>query len=288
MRYFDMHCDTLSVCADNRLNILDGDSQVNIKRLSEFDCAVQFFAAFIDTFKYEGRAAYERFCEQFEMFQTATRYAESYENVKPVLTIENLSCLDGDLGRVEYFKSCGVKAASLNWNGYNGIAGGIGSDEGISDFGREVVRECERCGIVIDVSHLNDRSFFELCDIAEKPFIATHSDTRAYCAQPRNLTDDQLKIIFERGGIVGLNLYDLFLGERKTGYDDLLTHIDNMYRCGGEGHVALGTDFDGCDTDERFENVSSMPKFYDYLCQKISVRDADSIFYDNAAGFFGI
>ena len=220
------------------------------------------------------------------MFKTAADYADKSPNVHPVLTVESLSALGGKIERISELKGYGVKVASLNWNGYNGIAGGMDSDEGISDFGREVVRELENSGIIIDVSHLNDRSFFELCDIITKPIIATHSNSRSYCANPRNLTDEQLKIIFESGGVVGLNLYDAFLGERLSGYDDLLRHVDNMYKAGGEGNVALGSDFDGCDTDERFNNVSDMPRFYDYIAAHLSRNDADGIFYGNAARFF--
>lgn len=286
MRYFDMHCDTLSRCADDEKSIYENDFQISLKRLSAFDYAVQFFAAYINTYDYTGDAAYKRFLQQLEVFRTAEKFADKTPNVLPVLTCEGLSLLDGKSERIEEIKGYGVKVASLNWNGFNGIAGGIGSDEGISDFGREVVRELERCGIIIDVSHLNDRSFFELCDIITKPIIATHSNTRSYCDNQRNLTDDQLKIIFESGGVVGLNLYNKFLGECRSGYDDLLRHIDNMYKAGGEGRVALGSDFDGCETDERFNTVSDMPSFYDYIAQHLSKAAADGIFYNNAARFF--
>ena len=286
MRYFDMHCDTLSRCADEGKSIYDNDLQISLKRLNDFDYAVQFFAAYINTYKYDGEAGYKRFLQQLEIFKTAADYVNNAPNVHPVLTVESLSALGGKIERIGELKGYGVKVASLNWNGYNGIAGGMDSDEGISDFGREVVRELERNDIIIDVSHLNDRSFFELCDLISKPIVATHSNSRSYCANPRNLTDEQLKIIFESGGVVGLNLYDAFLGERLSGYDDLLRHIDNMYKAGGEGHVALGSDFDGCDTDERFNNVSDMPRFYDYIAAHLSQADADGIFYDNAARFF--
>ena len=286
MRYFDMHCDTLSRCADEGQSIYDNDFQISLRRLNDFDYAVQFFAAYINTYKYEGEAGYKRFLQQLDVFKTAADYADKSHNVHPVLTVESLSALGGKIERISELKGYGVKVASLNWNGYNGIAGGMDSDEGISDFGREVVRELENSGIIIDVSHLNDRSFFELCDIITKPIIATHSNSRSYCANPRNLTDEQLKIIFESGGVVGLNLYDAFLGERLSGYDDLLRHVDNMYKAGGEGNVALGSDFDGCDTDERFNNVSYMPRFYDYIAAHLSHNDADGIFYGNAARFF--
>lgn len=286
MRYFDMHCDTLSRCADNRASVLNNDFDISLEKLSQFDRAVQFFAAFIETEKYQGKAAYDRFLQQYEVFCSALGEAKQFSNVTPILTVENLACINGDLSNIAYLKQCGVRVASLTWNGYNGIAGGVGAEEGISDFGREAVRELERQGITIDVSHLNDKSFFELCDIASKPFIATHSNTRAYCPHPRNLTADQLAQIFRSGGIVGLNLYTLFLGERQTGYGDLLRHIDNMYRAGGEGRVALGTDFDGCDTDERFRSVSDMPAFYDALTRELSENEAESIFYGNAAQFF--
>lgn len=287
IRYFDMHCDTLSKCVDENKSLIKNDCALDVERLGNFEKAVQFFGCYTNTFDYVGEKAFERMMSQYDIFESSRKQFENYSNVTPILTIENLSPIENDLGRIEQFAKMGFKVASLSWNGYNGIAGGIGCDEGISDFGKEAVKELERNSIVIDVSHLNDRSFFELCDIAEKPFIATHSNSREYCDAPRNLTNDQLKIIFERGGVVGLNLFVNFLGKHtKNKYDDLLIHIDNMYKAGGETKVALGTDFDGCRTDERFGSVNDMPNFYEALNQQLGTACANGIFYNNASSFF--
>ncbi len=286
IKYFDMHCDTLSRCYDEKKDIYDNDFQISLKRLAEYDTAVQFFAAYINTFDYVGKAAYDRFCQQLSVYKKAVEYAKELPNVHPILTIESLSCLNHDIDKIDEFKKCGVKVASLNWNGYNGIAGGIGADEGVSDFGCEVIKALESENIVLDVSHLNDRSFDDVLKMSGKPFIATHSNAREYGNVPRNLTSKQLCALFERGGIVGLNLYDEFLGERLPEYDDLARHIEIMLNSGGEGKIALGTDFDGCDTDERFENVSMMSGFYEYLKAHYGEKFANGIFFDNAADFF--
>lgn len=280
MNYFDLHCDTLCRCADEKGSLASNTFDIDVKRLSAFDTAVQTFACFIDD-KYKGEEANNRFFELYEIYKNT-----DFKNVKPILSIENLSCLNGDIENIKRFKACGVKIASLTWNADNGIAGGAESDGGLSEFGKEVVKELEKEDIIIDVSHLNFRSFSDLCSVVTKPFIATHSDSYSVFPHKRNLTDEQFEVIADIGGIVGINFYNAFLCEEEKDYYDLLHHIERFLLLGGENTVALGSDFDGCDIHKSIGKVENMPLFYEFLQKELGKKLADKIFYENSALFF--
>lgn len=280
MKYFDLHCDTLCRCADENGILEKNTFDIDIKRLSEFDTAVQTFAAFIDD-KFKGEEATKRFYQLYDIYKNA-----DFGKVKPIFSIENLSCLNGDIENIHKFKECGVKIASLTWNADNGIAGGADSDGGLSDFGKEVVKTLEEEDIVIDVSHLNFKSFSDLCSVATKPFIATHSDSYSIFPHKRNLTDEQFEVIADIGGVVGINFYNAFLCEEEKDYYDLLRHIERFLLLGGEDAIALGSDFDGCDIHKSIGKVENMPKFYEFLLKELGKSLADKIFYRNSALIF--
>ena len=280
MKYFDLHCDTLCRCADENGVLEQNNFDIDIKRLSEFDSSVQTFACFIHD-KFKGEEANKRFWTLYEIYKNT-----NFGNVTPVLSIENLACLNGDIENIRKFKECGVKIASLTWNEDNGIAGGAESEGGLSDFGKEVVKTLEKEDIIIDVSHLNFKSFTDLCSVATKPFIATHSDSYAVFPHKRNLTDEQFEVISDIGGVVGINFYNAFLCEKENDYYDLLKHIERFLLLGGEDTIALGSDFDGCDIHKSIGKVENMPNFYQFLQKELGKTLADKIFYRNSAKVF--
>ena len=280
MKYFDLHCDTLCRVADENGSLQQNNYNIDIDRLSKFENATQTFACFIHD-KYKGEEAYNRFFELYKIYQNA-----DFKNVNTVLSIENLSCLNGNIDNIHKFKECGVKIASLTWNEDNGIAGGAESDGGLTDFGKEVVKTLENEDIVIDVSHLNFKSFADLCSVATKPFIATHSNSFTVHPHKRNLKDEQFEIIADIGGVVGINFYNEFLCEKESDFSDLLKHIDRFLLLGGEDSIALGSDFDGCDVHKSIKSVENMPKFYSFLEKELGRQLADKIFYENCASFF--
>lgn len=280
MKYFDLHCDTLCKCVDKEASLDKNNFHIDINRLSCFDKATQVFACFIDD-KYSGEFATKRFYDLLDVYNNT-----DFKNVTPMLSIENLSCLNGDLENIQKFKQCGVKIASLTWNGENGIAGGVNCESGLTDFGKEVVKELERQNIVIDVSHLNLKSFVDLCSIATKPFIATHSNSFSIHPHKRNLTDEQFEIIDDVGGVVGINFYKNFLCEYENDFSDFLKHIEHFLLLGGERALALGSDFDGCDIHKSLKSVENMPKLYEFLENQLGKTLVDKIFYENCASFF--
>ena len=142
----------------------------------------------------------------------------------------------------------GVRMIAPVWNAENALAGSCMTGGGLTAQGREFVRRAQRAGIIVDVSHSSERTFWDICEIAEKPIVASHSNAKAVCGHVRNLTDEQFRAICDLGGTAGLNLYGPFLtdGPRVT-FDDLRRHLDHFLDLGGEGHIALGADLDGCD-----------------------------------------
>lgn len=184
--------------------------------------------------------------------------------------------------RLFELRAQGFVMTTLTWNSDNALAGCHLSDTGLLAQGRAFVRAAEECGILLDVSHLSERAFWQLCEAAQRPILASHSNCRALCGHSRNLTDDQLRAVAQLGGTVGLNLYPPFLGE-NAGFDALLAHLEHMLSICGEGHVALGGDLDGCDElAAGFENVGSYVSFYDYLRSQGYGEDLlDRIFYEN-------
>ena len=129
---------------------------------------------------------------------------------------------------------------TLTWNFQNALAGSCVTGEGLSGQGREFVREAQRLGILLDVSHLSDRAFWDLCEISEKPVVASHSNSRAVCANRRNLTDEQFLALCRLGGTAGINLYGAFLTDGAPTLDDVYRHVDRFLSLGGEGHEAGG------------------------------------------------
>ncbi|MBQ5590535.1 MAG: membrane dipeptidase [Clostridia bacterium] len=280
MKYFDLHCDTLCKCADEGVSLEENNFDVDIKRLSQFEESVQTFACFIDD-KYQGTEATDRFYQLYDVYKNT-----DFKNVKSILSIENLSCLNGDIENIHKFKELGVKVASLTWNDDNGIAGGVNSDGWITSFGKEVIKTLEEEEIIIDVSHLNYKSFSQLCNIVTKPFIATHSNSFQVCSHKRNLTDEQFEVISDIGGVVGINFYKKFISEEEKDYYDLLRHIERFLLLGGEDAIALGSDFDGCDIHKSIGKVENVCNFYEFLLKELGKTLADKIFYRNSANIF--
>ncbi len=280
MKYFDLHCDTLCKCADEGVPLEKNAFDIDIERLSAFDKATQVFACFIDD-KYKGESATNRFYALYDVYKNT-----DFKGVTPILSIENLSCLNGDINNIHKFKECGVKIASLTWNDENELAGGVNSDGSLTDFGKQVVRTLEDEDIIIDVSHLNFKSFLELCFVATKPFIATHSNSFSVCPHKRNLSDEQFELIADTGGIVGINFYRDFLCENESSFYDILRHIERFLLLGGEDAIGLGSDFDGCSIHKSLKSVENMPKLYAFLEKELGKTITNKIFYENCASFF--
>ena len=284
---FDTHCDTLCCVRDDGKSLNENDCHVDLKRMSEYKSYTQVFACFIDPI-YKTCGA-ERTMNLTDTFHAHTQNLP--QNVKAVLSIEGGEGIYS-LSALRNYHRLGVKIAALTWNYSNHIASGaLESDEnrGLTDFGKKVVAEMNKIGMLIDVSHLNRKSFYDIAKVTKMPIVATHSCSDFICPHKRNLTDEQFKIIKNSGGCVGVNFYPPFLTNRdKCGIDDIVKHIEHFMELGGEDNIGIGADFDGVDClPEGISGVEDMYKIFDRLlargyteeqAEKISHRNFERIF----------
>ena len=166
-----------------------------------------------------------------------------------MLGIENGYAIGKELSHVERFRQRGVVYMTLCHNGNNDICGSARyNDEGlgVSEFGTKVIQEMNRVGMMVDISHAGEQTFYDALDISQKPIVASHSSARALCNHPRNLTDDQLRALAKKGGVAQVTLYHGFLREDGTAtIQDAIQHLNHMVKVMGIEHVGIGTDFDG-------------------------------------------
>ena len=189
-----------------------------------------------------------------EGFVHLTDYRDAREGQRAfVYSVEGCDLLDGRMDLLAAWREKGVRMAALTWNYENcvGVPAKVDAERGLKPFGREAVREMARLGIAPDTSHLNERGFYELLEMGVVP-LASHSCCKALCGHARNLTDDQLRALFEAGGYVGVNFYPFFLEENgKADLDTVCDHVLRMLSLGGEGHIGFGSDFDGIECKPR-------------------------------------
>ena len=208
-----------------------------------------------------------------------------------LISIEGGEALCGCLGALEAFWRFGVRAMGLVWNHRNELADGVAdgaSGGGLTPFGKEVVRAMEAMGMAVDVSHLSDAGFWDVSRISRRPFYASHSNARALCDHPRNLTDDQIRAVADSGGVIGVNFYASFLhASGRAGIEDVIEHIEYLADRAGIDHVALGSDFDGIDrAPEGLEDVSKMPALAEALRTRgWEERDVRAVLGENLARF---
>ena len=303
----DLHCDTLTDCmyaASEIPDTLDAPARsLSLSNIPEDVHWAQFFAVFLpDRLRGEEAvrffdASHENFERQMQKFSSRVSPCRNVVDMERAwaagktaafLSVENGSAFAGDLSRIEKLKRQGVCAVTLTWNGENELGSGNVTDRGLTDFGRAAVREMERCGILVDVSHLNDAGLEDVFETAEKPFVATHSNARAICAHKRNLTDAQVKEMVRRGCLIGLNYYGVFLRDdgNVRSLDDLYRHIAHFFDLGARKNLALGSDFDGAVLPPCLDSPEKAADFYEYLLSRgVSQQDADGIFFENARTF---
>ncbi len=288
-----MHCDTICVLqeAGNEESLYDNPFGVSIKKMKQAGTMVQFFACFVQAGKYAGRflrgkgvistEAWERAYETVPGMMQRIRREERNEfrlavsckeilanNRKGILsgiaTVEEGGVLNGRMERLEELYQWGVRLLTLTWN-YENCLGYPNSRkreemcQGLKPFGIEVVEQMNVLGMLVDVSHLSDGSFWDCMQSSSVPIVASHSNARALCDHPRNLTDEMLRALSEKGGVAGLNFYPSFLRKeaQKVTVADLARHASHMIRVAGEDVVAIGTDFDGFEPEEMEQSYIS-------------------------------
>lgn len=271
---FDTHCDTLCSVLDKGKSIIENDCHADFNRMSRYKQYTQVFACFIDPV-YKTCAA-QRTINLIDTFHTAMQLKP--QNVRAILSIEGGEGIYS-LSALRNYYRLGVRIIALTWNFSNHIASGaLEKDEtrGLTAFGKEVVKEMNKLGILIDVSHLNDKSFYDIAEYTDRPIIASHSNSRSVCRSKvvcpveRNLTDDQFRIIKQSGGCVGINFCPDFLNESgRADVGDIVRHIDHFMSLGGEDNIGIGADFDGVDAlPDGINGVEDMYKVFDELSKR--------------------
>jgi membrane dipeptidase len=197
-----------------------------------------------------------------------------------VLHIEGVECIDPELDFLEVLYAAGLRSLGPVWSRNNAFGYGVpfrfpGSPDigpGLTEAGKRLVAACNRLGILIDLSHLNERGFWDVAELSSAPLVATHSNAHALCPTPRNLTDDQLHAIRDSDGMVGLNFATGFLrsdGQMNpdTDIELMVRHLDHMIEVAGDTHVGFGSDFDGAMIPTAIGSVAGLPVLVEALEQ---------------------
>lgn len=306
-RIIDLHCDTVLKLMEDKekLKLLKNDFNVDIEKMQKGNYLAQFFAMFVDLKR--GQDPFETAIEMIDKFymeldknsdkiKFAGNIDELMENDKQgmmsaFLTVEEGGVLKGRICNLRTLYRLGVRLITLTWNYPNEI--GYPNyrweykDRGLTPFGREVVEKMNDLGMAVDVSHMSDTGFYDVAQISKKPFCASHSDVRAVKKHPRNLSDDMIKVLSGKGGIIGINFEREFLGEADISRtEDIVTHIKHIKNVGGIDAVAIGTDFDGISQDLEIKNAGEMGKLITVLKREgFSSNEIDKITHKNVMRF---
>jgi membrane dipeptidase len=285
----DTHCDTILAIlrGERRLGERSDKGHLDLPRLREGGVAAQFFAVYIEP-EFKPDRGLERAMEvidlllrELEAYPDQTQLALSVADihriraegkVAAVLAIEGGEGIGANLANLRLLYRLGLRSLGLVWNQRNLIADGIAERRtggGLTTFGVDVVRECNELGIVVDVSHLTDPGFWHVAEVCSGPFMASHSNARAVCDHPRNLTDDQIKALAKAGGVMGLNFAPAFVAPKDATLAHLLDHLDHIVALVGTDHVGLGSDFDGIgSTPQGLEDARAFPNFTQGLVER--------------------
>ena len=279
MNYFDLHCDTAYECCFKNKEFIKNDLAVSADKGAAFEKWSQVFAVWV---RDDAEQPYKLYRTVLDEFKKKLNGISG--NLTPYFAVEGGAVIGRDSDLLYTLKNDGVKYLTLTWNGENRIAGGSKTEKGLTRFGREIIKKLNSLKICCDLSHLNDKSFFAAIEQAEYP-IASHSNCRAVCDVKRNLTDEQLKLIGQRNGIIGLCFYTKFLGGDTV--EKLYENICHTAELGLEDNISVGSDFDGAETGNPVKTVSGVPALYQALFEKGIGGDLlDKIFYKNAQNYF--
>lgn len=299
MKIFDAHCDLLDKMSLHPELSFKQDSiyaDVSFPRLHKAGVAVQCFAVFVSN---RPRVSFRQLLEGFDTFhnrianhpgvrhiRTAAdvEEAEAEGKLGAILTLEGADGLEGSLVHLRTAFALGVRLLGLTWNYANWAADGVlePRNGGFTLKGRQLIEECGKLGMILDVSHLCDRGFWELAELSSKPFVATHSNARALCPHPRNLSDEQITAVVSRDGMMGLTFVPWFIKASEPAIKDILNHLDHVAALGGKGNAGFGSDFDGVDYHiPGLEHAGNFDRLANELYRKYSAEEADGFLYGN-------
>lgn len=321
MKVIDMHCDTITeiyekVKSGEECRLRDNKFHLDLLRMKRSDYLLQNFAIFVNIEECEKPLEYtlkviDFFHEQIKSNRDVIRLVHKYKDIEEnnklglmsaLLTIEEGGTTKLDLAHLRNFYRLGVRMLTLTWNFENGIGhpnfsyhkGEVpdfttpNTKDGLTDFGIEFVSEMEKLGMIIDVSHLSDAGFYDVLKYTKKPFVASHSNARTICNHVRNMSDDMIKKLSDRGGVMGMNFCASFLKDGMSKEEEencislVVDNIKHIINVGGYECLGLGSDFDGIPTNLGIKDVTYMPLLADRLKKEgLSNMDIEAIFSKN-------
>ena len=318
----DLHCDTISKLRDCRLGRMEARSDklfqnefhLDLERMKQADYFLQNFAIYIDSdMDPDVFGAYQEMYRIFrkemqrnvESIRQVYGFSDIQKNrrdgkISALLTVEE-GQVAGSPRRLDELYADGVRLITLTWNHRNalGCPNCIRPDgtlsltvpnmkDGLTEYGFWVIARMEELGMMIDVSHLSDRGFYDVYENTTKPFLASHSNARAITPHVRNLTDDMIRKLSLRGGIIGINFETTFLGEESDcGIAAVIRHLEHLRNVGGEDCIALGSDFDGIKGNPQLQGVQDMEKLETALRRTgWKENTIDKLFFGNALRFY--
>lgn len=317
MNYIDFHCDTLMKIGneENRQSLYSNDrTSVDFNRLKKSGAMAQFFAIFLideerinkhfgSDDKYINKLAKilkDEVAKNDNIISMAYSAEDLLKNhgsgkVSAFLTIEDGRSVDGKLEKLDEYYNLGVRLITLTWNyencfGYPNSKDPEIMNKGLKAFGKDAIEYMNHLGMIIDVSHLSDGGFYDVAKISKKPFIASHSNSRTLSPHQRNMTDEMIKILAEKGGVMGLNFAPQFLNEdisiRDSKIELMVKHLNYIKNIGGEDVIALGSDFDGIGGNLELDSSDKMYLLFDALrVDGWSERLIEKLAYKNALRF---
>ncbi len=303
---FDLHCDTaLTLLGESRNeagSLKKNQLHIDLERASKLEAYCQCFACFTTPMMQEWNklspiviferelATIQREVDQNKRLISFAYSADEIEanrekgKMSAILTIEGPAGFDFDPELLENLHQIGFRITTLGWNESNVLTGSNVTGGGLTEKGREYLKEAQRLGMLVDVSHISDQGFWDIMDCTQAPIVASHSNSRALCNHSRNLTDDMFRAICQTGGVAGINQYAEFLGEQPT-LDTVCDHIFHFMELDPSGkHIALGGDLDGCEQlSQGFEGIQSYPALAQRLLERgLNEETIRDIFWNNA------
>lgn len=302
----DCHCDTLTELYNKNASLYENEQHFDIKRQIALGGGLQFCAIYVPTevFRYQGGLRYtlcllDKYNQEIKKLHEngidvlQVRTAEDAGNVlkhkaATLLAIEEGGAIDGSLEALRCLYELGVRAMTLTWSNRNDIADGINEEatgSGLTLFGKQVVAEMNRLGILVDVSHISTAGFWSVIETSTKPIIATHSNAKSLCSHPRNLNDEQIKALAQNSGLAGITFAGQFLEEdwRNACIESVYKHIDYMLNLiGNDDHIGFGSDFDGISHPPyNIQGVQDYKPLIEYLSKYYSDETINKITHQN-------
>lgn len=302
----DCHCDTLTELYNKNASLYENEQHFDIKRQIALGGGLQFCAIYVPTevFRYQGGLRYtlcllDKYNQEIKKLHEngidvlQVRTAEDAGNVlkhkaATLLAIEEGGAIDGSLEALRCLYELGVRAMTLTWSNRNDIADGINEEatgSGLTLFGKQIVAEMNRLGMLVDVSHISTAGFWSVIETSTKPIIATHSNAKSLCSHPRNLNDEQIKALAQNGGLAGITFAGQFLEEdwRNACIESVYKHIDYMLNLiGNDDHIGFGSDFDGISHPPyNIQGVQDYKPLIEYLSKYYSDETINKITHQN-------